>query len=166
MQWHQLDHMQTVCTSLQTDNHTNTLSLDFYRPDALLDAEPTVLKHWRAVSTVISCVLFANLFRTCRTSSFCTVAWQLARFQLTRRIAWSLGDIWASCFSFDRADWQSWVHIPFAHLRTQYLIVVHSLQYGSAAIYFFSFLSHDAMLAGYLLSSCICPSVCHKLVLC
>jgi len=36
-------------------------------------------------------------FRTCRTSSFCTVAWQLARFQLTRRIARSLGDSWASC---------------------------------------------------------------------
>jgi len=26
-QWHQLDHMQTICTSLQTDNHTNTSSL-------------------------------------------------------------------------------------------------------------------------------------------
>jgi len=37
-----------------------------------------------------------DLFRTCRTSSFCTVAWQLARFQLTRRIARSLGDSWAS----------------------------------------------------------------------
>jgi len=23
-QWHQLDHMQTICTSLQTNNHTNT----------------------------------------------------------------------------------------------------------------------------------------------
>ena len=22
MQWHQLDHIQTICTSLQTDNHT------------------------------------------------------------------------------------------------------------------------------------------------
>jgi len=29
-QWHQLDHMQTVCTSLQTDNHTNTPSLNFF----------------------------------------------------------------------------------------------------------------------------------------
>ena len=37
-----------------------------------------------------------DLFRTCRTSSFCTAAWQLARFQLTRRIARSLGDSWAS----------------------------------------------------------------------
>ena len=36
-----------------------------------------------------------DLFRTIRTSSFCTVAWQLARFQLTRRIARSLGDSWA-----------------------------------------------------------------------
>ena len=28
LQWHQLDHMQ-VCTSLQTDNHTNTSLLSF-----------------------------------------------------------------------------------------------------------------------------------------
>ena len=34
--------MQTICTSLQTDNHTNTSSLNFYRPDALPDAKPTV----------------------------------------------------------------------------------------------------------------------------
>ena len=44
-QWHQLDHMQTICTSLQTDNHTNTSSLNFYGPDALYDTEPTVSKH-------------------------------------------------------------------------------------------------------------------------
>jgi len=35
-QWHQLDHMQIICTSLQTDNHASTSSLSFYRPDALL----------------------------------------------------------------------------------------------------------------------------------
>jgi len=28
-QWHQLDHMQTICTSLQTDNHMNTSALNF-----------------------------------------------------------------------------------------------------------------------------------------
>jgi len=43
-----------------------------------------------------------DLFRTCRTSSFRTVAWQLARFQLTQRIARSLGDSWASCFTYIR----------------------------------------------------------------
>ena len=39
-----------------------------------------------------------DLFRTCRTSSFCTVALQLARFQLTQRIARSPSDSWASCW--------------------------------------------------------------------
>jgi len=29
MQWHQLDYTQTICTSLQTDNHTNNPSLIF-----------------------------------------------------------------------------------------------------------------------------------------
>ena len=28
-QWHQLDHMQIICTLLQTDNHASTLSLNF-----------------------------------------------------------------------------------------------------------------------------------------
>ena len=37
--------MQTICTSLQTDNHTNTSPPNFYRPDALPDAQPTVSKH-------------------------------------------------------------------------------------------------------------------------
>jgi len=27
--WHQLDHMQIICTSLQTGNHTNTSLLNF-----------------------------------------------------------------------------------------------------------------------------------------
>ena len=29
MHWHQLDHMQTICISLQTDNHNNTSSFNF-----------------------------------------------------------------------------------------------------------------------------------------
>jgi len=29
MQWHQLDHIQTTCTSLQTDNHTNNSPVNF-----------------------------------------------------------------------------------------------------------------------------------------
>jgi len=28
-QWHQLDHVQTICTSLQTDNQASTRSLKF-----------------------------------------------------------------------------------------------------------------------------------------
>jgi len=43
-QWHKLGHMQ-VSTLLQTDNHTSTLPLCFYRPDALPAAQPTASKH-------------------------------------------------------------------------------------------------------------------------
>ena len=43
-QWHQLGHMQ-VCTLLQTDNHTSTPPLCFYRPDALPATQPTASKH-------------------------------------------------------------------------------------------------------------------------
>jgi len=28
-QWHQLDHMQIICTLLQTDNHANTSTSTF-----------------------------------------------------------------------------------------------------------------------------------------
>ena len=30
VQWHQLDHMQTICTSLQTDNHASTPPISFF----------------------------------------------------------------------------------------------------------------------------------------
>jgi len=36
------DQMQTICTSVQTDNHINTPSLNFHRLDALPDAQPSV----------------------------------------------------------------------------------------------------------------------------
>jgi len=45
VQW--LNHMQAICTLLQTDNHTNISSLNFYRPDTLPDAQPAVSKHRR-----------------------------------------------------------------------------------------------------------------------
>jgi len=44
-QWHQLDHMQIICTSLQTNNHVSTSPLSFYGPDALPATQPTASKH-------------------------------------------------------------------------------------------------------------------------
>jgi len=44
-QWHQLDHMEIICTSLQTNDNASISSLDFYRLDALPDAQPRVSKH-------------------------------------------------------------------------------------------------------------------------
>jgi len=43
--WHQLDHMQII--SFQTNNYASTSSLNFYKLDALPDAQPTVLNHLR-----------------------------------------------------------------------------------------------------------------------
>jgi len=44
---YQLDHVQIICTSLQTDNHARTSPLSFYRPDSPHAAQLTASKHWR-----------------------------------------------------------------------------------------------------------------------
>jgi len=47
-QWHQLDHMQIICTSLQTDNHASTSPLSFYRLDATPFLPPNSIKALKA----------------------------------------------------------------------------------------------------------------------
>jgi len=37
-QWYQLDHMQIMCLSLQTDHDASTSSLNSYTPHASTDA--------------------------------------------------------------------------------------------------------------------------------
>ena len=49
---------QSAPRSLHTDNHTNTSSFNFYRTDAIPDAQPTVSKHWLAVLNNKFIVLF------------------------------------------------------------------------------------------------------------
>jgi len=59
MQWHQLDHMQTICTFL-TDNHTNTSSLNF------LDADiQFILKYYVQISTEIKYQLDGFILLSC-----------------------------------------------------------------------------------------------------
>ena len=41
-QWHQVDHMQTICTSLQTDNDASTSSLKFFTGQTLFLMPPIV----------------------------------------------------------------------------------------------------------------------------
>jgi len=43
-QWHHLDHIQIICTLLQTDNYASTSTVSFYRLDALPAAQPTSSK--------------------------------------------------------------------------------------------------------------------------
>jgi len=51
-QWHQLDHMQIICISFQTDNHARTSSPSFYRPDALPAAQPTASKQRQHLNAI------------------------------------------------------------------------------------------------------------------
>ena len=45
-QWHWLDHIQIICTSLPTDNHASSSLLKFFNgPDALPASQPSVSKH-------------------------------------------------------------------------------------------------------------------------
>ena len=65
-QWHQLDHMQIDCPSLQTYNHTSTSSLNFHRPDSLHDVQPTVSNHWKTMITTevdITCAVGLSCIR-------------------------------------------------------------------------------------------------------
>jgi len=76
-QWHQLDHMQIICTSsLQTDNHASTLSVSFYKPDALPDAQPTASKHWRQRSRVDcgGCAPWADEAQDLRPMRYCSTS--------------------------------------------------------------------------------------------
>jgi len=52
-QWHQSNHMQAICTSLQKITMPAPHHSDFYRPDALPDTQPTASKHWGNRTTVI-----------------------------------------------------------------------------------------------------------------
>jgi len=101
-QWHQLDHMQINCTSLETDNHASTSSvgslefnvpfqhkysyirddstslLNFYMPDALSNAQPTVSNHWSQWEIIINHQLlpvikssFAIVCRSWRAAQSC-----------------------------------------------------------------------------------------------
>jgi len=63
-QWYQLDHMQTICTSLQTDNHANTSSPQNMHPAnnnektsrvGAVDGQTHLAAWWFLVSSV-SCV--------------------------------------------------------------------------------------------------------------
>jgi len=54
MQWYQPDHMQTICASLQTENHTTPHHSIFYRPDALPDSQTTVSKHLRHINADVN----------------------------------------------------------------------------------------------------------------
>ena len=53
-QWHQLGRMQTICTSLQTDNHASTSPLSFLQVGCPSAAQPTASEHRRQQSNSVN----------------------------------------------------------------------------------------------------------------
>ena len=51
-QWHQLHHMQAICTFLQKITMPAPHHSDFYGPDAHPETQPTASKHWRCKYTL------------------------------------------------------------------------------------------------------------------
>jgi len=58
-QWRQLDHMQTICTWLQTDNHSNSTTPhnSIFTGDMLFLTPNSVSKHWRHTKLYIKLFL-------------------------------------------------------------------------------------------------------------
>ena len=50
-QWHQLDHIQIICTSLQTDNHASTSPLKSLQVGC--SCCPTASRHWKLNTTAV-----------------------------------------------------------------------------------------------------------------
>ena len=139
MQWHQLDHMLTICTSLQTDNHTSTSSLNFYRPGALRDAQRTVSKHWSQIHTVListsetSWSLFFCM--TTESAVCCSRIWlkecRAAKRDCTGRNRWmKLCRFWNSLECFERFDtcWLCYSSICVCIFQTMSFSQNHSNQ--------------------------------------
>ena len=90
-----LENFATVCRRYTGDIDNLTVVGLFMTPETM---GADSVASWLSAHCRLNCVRLnlqlhtIDLVRTCRISSFCTVVWQLARFQLTRRIARSLGD--------------------------------------------------------------------------
>jgi len=68
MQWHQQDHMQTICRQITTPTPHHSI---FYSPDALPDTQPTVSKHWRR----IECSIIDDILNVCVRVGVCWGVW-------------------------------------------------------------------------------------------
>ena len=62
MQWHQLNHMQTICTSLHTDNHTNTSSLNFLQAGRSSWWPTDSVKALKAIASTVTVHVYHWLF--------------------------------------------------------------------------------------------------------
>jgi len=64
-QWHQVDHMQIICTVLERDNHDSNSPLSFYRSDALPATQPQrqSTEGKNKAYKIIACMLGQKIYR-------------------------------------------------------------------------------------------------------
>ena len=88
-QWHQLDHMQIICTSLQTDNHASTSLLNFLQAGCPLWHPTNSVKALKAQGTAtlfpwlrLPADRFQNPFTMKLSNKFCTTNHQKISHQI------------------------------------------------------------------------------------
>jgi len=74
-QWHQLDHIQIICTSLQTDNHARCSS---WRPTNSVTASVHWRQDWSLVDKIFT-YLLEKFSGTGSTRLLCCHAWALVK---------------------------------------------------------------------------------------
>ena len=120
-QWHQLDHMQVICTSLQTDNHASTSSLKFLRagcPSCSPTNSVKALKECKYHSVTqlfhVSYIYFFTAYLQC----FDTVGWEAGSAYSPQKnlsvevLAWL--SVWSEVLM--TCIWSSWCHCHPHHL--------------------------------------------------
>jgi len=100
-QWHQLDDMQCICTSLQTDNHASTSRLSFYRLDTLPAAHPTASKHWRQKHCWTYIISYSVIFKqpcfhAAKNDRKLEVQWLLSFIAVRKGIKHNVTHLWGS----------------------------------------------------------------------
>jgi len=126
MRWQWLDHMQVICSLLQTDNDNSTSSLKFfYGLDALPAAQLTVSKHWRQIHNTII------LLRKYKISSLCSKKLSASGNFAPRQIPWpgalpqtptiSLNICYSPNLQCLDKSLVAWHIVAQSHLKTQHI---------------------------------------------
>jgi len=82
-QWHQLDHVQIICTLLQTDNHTSTSSLNFLQAGCSSWCSTNSIKTLKAIG--------------CRFVGLSTPASSVKHVDITEQIVAIYPQPWVGC---------------------------------------------------------------------
>jgi len=93
-QWHQLDRMQIICTSLQTDNHASTSPPSFYRQTPFLPLNQQCQSTEGSTLTKISLVIkyktripttSSIMNSLCQFNNFCRYSSIIMKYLMSRR---------------------------------------------------------------------------------